>query len=141
MGGFFKYKPTKKKAYVLLVTQRLAEFIIIIFLFFLIFFFIGWGGHEIQSGSTFVMYFIISSFLLSVQDARPFIFHMSGFLIFVGPLHWPTSDSKAIKHKTFCKTRATLSLWRPRNASLGNYDNNSAAVRVARALERPGGRG
>lgn len=107
MGGFFKYKPTKKKAYVLLVTQRLAEFIIIIFLFFLIFFFIGWGGHEIQSGSTFVMYFIISSFLLSVQDARPFIFHMSGFLIFVGPLHWPTSDSKAIKHKTFCKTRAT----------------------------------
>lgn len=94
--------------------------------------------HELQSGSTFAMDFIISSLLLSVQDMRPFIFHMSGFLIIVGPLYWPTSDLKAIKHKTFCKTRATLSLWRPRNASLGNYDNNSVAVREAGG---PGGGG
>lgn len=33
---------------------------------------------------------------------------MTGFLIIVGPLRWPMSDLKAIKHKTFCKTRMPL---------------------------------
>lgn len=60
--------------------------------------------HEIQSGSTFVMYFIISLLHLSVLYARSFIFHMTGFLIIVSPLRWPMSDLKAIKHQTFCKT-------------------------------------
>lgn len=80
------------------------------------------------------MYFIISLLHLSVLYARSFIFHMTGFLIIVGPLRWPMSDLKAIKHKTFCKTRMPLCSWRPCNASRGNYDNNSVAVGVARSL-------
>lgn len=52
---------------------------------------------------------------------------MTGFLIIAGPLRWPMSDLKAIKHKTFCKTRMPLCTWRPCNASLANYDNNSEA--------------
>lgn len=85
------------------------------------------------------MYFIISLLHLSVLYARSFIFHMTGFLIIVGPRRWPMSDLKAIKHKTFCKTRMPLWSWRPCNASPGNYDNNSVAVGVARSLVR--GRG
>lgn len=53
---------------------------------------------------------------------------MTGFLIIVGPLCWPTSDLKAIKHKTFCKTQM------PYSAFPGNYDNNSGMVGVARSL-------
>lgn len=82
------------------------------------------------------MYFIISLLHLSVLYARSFIFHMTGFLIIVGPLHWPMSDLKAIKHKTFCKTRMPLCARRPCNACRGNYDNNSVAVGVARSLWR-----
>lgn len=80
------------------------------------------------------MYFIISLLHLSVLYARSFIFHMTGFLIIVGPLRCPMSDLKAIKHKTFCKTRTPLWSWRPCNASPGNYDNNSVVVGVARSL-------
>lgn len=133
-----------KKASVLFVTVRLTEFIIIIIIshffsrVFLVQPRVGWRDrgfeHEIQSSSTFVMYFIISLLHLSVLYARSFIFHMTGFLIIVGPLRWPMSDLKAIKHKTFCKTRMPLWSWRPCNASLGNYDNNSVAVGVARSL-------
>lgn len=82
------------------------------------------------------MYFIISLLHLSVLYARSFIFHMTGFLIIAGPLFWPMSDLKAIKHKTFCKTRMPPCSQRPCNASPGNYDNNSVAVGVARSLAR-----
>lgn len=85
-----------EKAHVLFVTVRLAAFIIIniISSFLLICFWCSQGigrqdegfEHEIQLSSTFVMYFIISTPHLSVLYARPFIFHMSGFLIIVGPL-------------------------------------------------------
>ncbi|KAJ8341557.1 hypothetical protein SKAU_G00338480 [Synaphobranchus kaupii] len=53
---------------------------------------------------------------------------MSGFLITAAPLHRPACDLKAIKHKTFCKTRPAPSSPRPCDASPGNYDNNSAVV-------------
>lgn len=41
----------------------------------------GGSEHEIQSGTTFVTYFIISLLHLSVRYAGSFIFHMTGFLI------------------------------------------------------------
>lgn len=79
------------------------------------------------------MYFIISLLHLSVLYARSFIFHMTGFLIIVGALRRPMSDLKAIKHKTFCKTRTPPWWPRPCNASLRNYDNNSVAAGLARS--------
>lgn len=54
------------------------------------------------------------------------------FSYHVGPLSWPRSDLKAIKHKTFCKTRMPPSS--PCAAFLRNYDNNSVAAGVAGSL-------
>ena len=138
---FFKYNPREKKASVVFVTEFIIIIIIIIISplsprMFLVRPRAGRRdgfGNEIQSSSTFVRYFIISLLHLSVLCAGSFIFHMTGFLIIVGPLRWPMSDLKAIKHKTFCKTRKPLWSRRPCNASPGNYDNNSVAVGVSRS--------
>lgn len=86
---------------------------------------------EIRSSPTFVMYFIISLLHLSVPFAGVLHFSHDWFSYHVGPLRWPRSDLKAIKHQTFCGTRRPACSWAPCAAFLGKYDNNSMAVGVA----------
>lgn len=91
-----------------------------------------WTWNTVQLHICHIFYYFPSSPLSPVRE----VLHFSHdwFSYHVGPLSWPRSDLKAIKHKTFCKTRMLLWLWRPCNASPGNYDNNSVAVGVARSL-------
>lgn len=91
-----------------------------------------WTWNTVQLHICHIFYYFPSSPLSPVRE----VLHFSHdwFSYHVDPLHWPRSDLKAIKHKTFCKTRMPLWSWRPRNASPGNYDNNSVAVGVARSL-------